>query len=209
MSYSLELPFIFYKIVAFGPGTKGNGESPLPQTMCHAFWQLLSSSWFCPHPPPSQYSGIVCSRSQHIPAICWVLLDESEDIDMMHIHGQKLLQVFIQQTDKSMTSSCFHLFGAGIPFSTHSWVGWNGICNHPGMCPQSYLMVTRIINMWIFWVFHPDLIDKENAIFVHSVSPLPLFPLPSKREFYLCHKLILCDKLLWCKFWTLDRQRQN
>lgn len=128
---------------------------------------------------------------------------------MTHIHGQKLLQVFIQQTDKSMTSSCLHLFGAGIPFSTHSWVGWNGIFKHPRMCPHSYLMVTRIINMWLFPVFHPDLIDKEDAIFVHNVSPLPLVPLPSKREFYLCHKLILCDKLLWCKFGTLARQRQN
>ena len=125
---------------------------------------------------------------------------------MMHIHGQKLLQVFIQQTDKTMTSSCFHLFGAGFPFSTHFWVGWNGIFNHPGTRPQSDLMVTRIINMRIFPVFCPDLIDKENAIFVHS---LPCSLYPPKANFYLCHELILCDKLLWCKCGALGRQRQT
>lgn len=37
MSHSLELPFIFCKIVAFGPGSEGNGELPHPQTMCSAF----------------------------------------------------------------------------------------------------------------------------------------------------------------------------
>jgi hypothetical protein len=37
MSYSLELSFRFYKIMAFGPKTKGNGELPLPQMKCYAF----------------------------------------------------------------------------------------------------------------------------------------------------------------------------
>lgn len=33
---------------------------------------VMHSDSFCPAlDPPSQYSGIVCSRSQNIPAICW------------------------------------------------------------------------------------------------------------------------------------------
>lgn len=59
MSYSLELPFIFYKIMAFGPGAKGNGEPPLPQTMCCAFWQLLSIS------PITIFRYSVQQSSQH------------------------------------------------------------------------------------------------------------------------------------------------
>lgn len=43
---------------------------------CHSSrWCVMHSDSFCPAlDPPSQYSGIVCSRSQHIPAICWAQL---------------------------------------------------------------------------------------------------------------------------------------
>lgn len=36
---------------------------------------VMHSDSFCPAlDPPSQYSGIMCTRSQNIPAICWALL---------------------------------------------------------------------------------------------------------------------------------------
>lgn len=136
MSYSLELPFIFCKIMAFGLRTKGNGELPLPQTMHSAFWQLLSSSWF---PRPSQSSGIVYSRSPHIPAICWALLMRAETYTSCIFMGKNCFRFLFNRLTKAWHPFAFTCLALVFLSPDTPWVSWNRIFNHSGMCPPSII----------------------------------------------------------------------
>lgn len=162
--------------MAFGPGTKGNGELPLPQTMCDASWQLLSSSW-----SPITTLGIVRSGSQNIAAIRWALLMIAKTHTWCILTGQAASGFHPTRWQKRATLRV-HLFGSGVPFSTHSLGSrscgifklWNG---------SSVTLDGDKGNQHVnLHSLRPDLIDKKSAVSVHSDLLFSCFLYPPKEN---------------------------
>lgn len=131
--------------MAFGPSTKGNGEKPLPP-MCYTFLKLCPSLG-----SSSQYSGFTWSRSHHVAAMYRAPLKVAETYKhLMHIHGQKSFQIFIQQTDKCVHSLAF------------TWVCWYSfVYTLPGWAAVESATALWCVLGHIWW-WQPSLICESS-----------------------------------------------
>lgn len=185
---------------------------------CHSPRQcLLHSDSFCPVLDPShQNIQVECRADLNKPAICWARMMIAKTYTWCIFMGKNCFRFSSNRLTKVWHSLAFTCLVPVFLLLHTPWASWNKIFVQSGMCAQSYLMTaaTRIINMWIFPVASPALIDKENAIlsmlfllFLDSLIPsrrefylFLLFPdslLLSRRDFYLCHSwssvIYFCD----------------